>query len=151
MHLHVDIGTKDVVIIGPPASGKTYLSELLAKDNPGHELIHTDDYIKYGYEEALYQLLNDIKQIDRPLIIEGILGYRLLRKGVQLDCFNPEMVIELEISEALMLQTYQRQRGADKDITAVKAMVKANETVLRNYKAIRNTRPPQWITIKNNY
>lgn len=151
MHATVDIRNNSVVIIGPPASGKTYLSKLLAKDNPGHELVHTDNYIRYGYEESLYQLLNHIKQTARPLIIEGILGYRLLRKGVELNCYYPEMVIELEISEALMLHTYRKERGASKNISAVRAMVKANATVLTKYKAMPNPSPPQWIKLKNQY
>jgi hypothetical protein len=142
------IAGKDVVIIGCPASGKTYLSNLLA--SPSHTVIHTDDYIKYGYKEALYVLLNDLKNIDGNVIIEGVQGYRLLRKGVELNCYFPDIVIELEIPEGRMLQTYAEQRPG-KDVTALKSFNKVHKKILADYHNMYNINRPQWIKLQNNY
>lgn len=150
MHVHVDIGTKNVLIIGIPAAGKTYLSKLLAKDNPDHRLIHTDDYIKFGFKESLYKLLMDLGGINQPTIIEGMLGYRLLRKGLELDCYCPDMVIEVEISKALFHRTYECER-LGKDIGAVNAFIKAQQKILLEYQTTYNSKPPEWIKLKNNY
>lgn len=150
MHVHVDIEKKNVLIIGWPAAGKTHLSKLLARDNPGHKVIHTDDYIKYGYKESLYRILMELSGIRKPTIIEGIQGYRLLRKGVELNCYYPDIVIELEISEALMYRTYKNER-ADKDASALKGFINTHKKILNDYKQMTNTKPPQWHKIKNNY
>lgn len=150
MHALVDIDDSNVLIIGCPASGKTYISNLLGKDNPGHTLIHTDDYIKHGYEEALYVLLDDLKEIHNPAIIEGVLGYRLLRKGVELDCYYPDIVIELDISEALMFKTYSKERR-EKQISNLRGFNKSHQTILDKYKRMINKKPPKWIHVHNAY
>ncbi len=154
MHVHVDIERKDVLIIGWPAAGKTYLSKLLARDNPNHKLFHTDDYIKHGYKEALYVLMADIATTKKPTIVEGVQGYRLLRKGIELDSYYPEIVIELEISRELMYATYKNER-ADKDPTALKGFINAHEKILRDYRAmlsiVSKAKRPEWHKIKNNY
>lgn len=150
MHITVDIEKKTCVIIGKPAAGKTYLSGLLHKDNPSHYLIHTDDYIKYGYKEALYKLLMDMGKIRQPMIIEGVLGYRLLRKGVELDCFYPDIVVELEISDALMYKTYSKERG-NKDQHYLDSFNKSHGKILADYKKMPNPYPPQWHRLFNSY
>lgn len=148
----VDIGSSTVVIIGPPAAGKTYVAGKLAIDNPGHKLIHTDDYIKYGYEASLYHLLDDVVGLKKlgPLIIEGVLGYRLLRKGVQLNCFYPEMVVELEITYEQLERIYKTERDRTK-LDYIKPMLKANVTVLRSYQLFENKHKPKFIKLKNPY
>lgn len=139
---------KDVVIIGWPTSGKTHLSNLL--DSSNHTVIHTDDYMKYGFQESLYQLINDIKNIDGKVIIEGMLGYRLLRKGVELACFFPDVVIELQISKEQLVKTYVAERP-DKEIVPVFSFIKSCETILRDYHAMTNPSKPEWHKIQNNY
>jgi hypothetical protein len=150
MHLHVDIGNSNVVIIGKPASGKTYSSKLLKHDNPKHHVIHTDDYGKFGFKEGLYRLLMDLPRVKQPYIVEGILGYRLLRKGVELDVFYPDMVIELIIPDILMFRTYSAERP-DKDVSYLKSFNAACQTILNDYKTMVNNKPPQWIHLNNAY
>ena len=150
MHVQVDIENKNVLIIGMPASGKTYLSELLHRDNPTHRLVHTDSYIKYGYREALYKLIEDLKKIKVPTIIEGVQGYRLLRKGVELDLYYPDIVIELEVTEARMLKTYKDKRNG-KDVRYLKGFNQMHQKILGDYFRMNSKRPPQWIKLKNNY
>jgi hypothetical protein len=86
-----------VVIIGHPDTGKTHLSEELAAQYPEHKIYHTDDYIKWGYEDALYKMMSDI-EYDRPekFIVEGVQGYRLLRKWAQEGKPGADLVIITE-------------------------------------------------------
>lgn len=150
MHPHVDIENKNVLIIGWPASGKTYLANLLWKDNPDHQCFHTDDYMHHGYKESLYVLLKDLKRCKKPTIVEGVQGYRLLRKGVELDCYYPDIVIELEITERRMYQTYAEQRPL-KDASYLKGFNAAHQKILNDYFKMKNKKKPQWIKLKNHY
>lgn len=150
MHIQVDIERKNVLIIGKPAAGKTFLSKLLAKDNPSHKLIHTDDYAQYGYTEGLYVLISELGKIKTPTIIEGVLGYRLLRKGAQTGVYYPDMVIHVNVPDVTMLRTYRKERQ-DKDISALRGFIRSHTTILNDYFAIKNPKPPQWIELKNNY
>jgi hypothetical protein len=140
---------KNVLIIGGPASGKSYVAGLLAKAK-NHTVIHTDDYADHGYKEALYVLLKDIKRTIGPTIIEGVQGYRLLRKGVEYGCYYPDVVIELEVSPERVLQTYEESRPG-KNTGSLRAFEKSNRKILADYLAMPNDRKPLWIKLKNNY
>ena len=88
----------NVVIIGYPATGKTFLLDSITSKVKA-SIYHTDDYIKHGFGEALYVLMGDIDRDDAPLkIIEGVLGYRLIRKGIELQTFHPDLIIVCEAS-----------------------------------------------------
>lgn len=150
MHLTVDIGKKNVLIIGDPATGKTHLANLLKKDNPGHKLIHTDDFIEHGYKQSLYVLLSFLTNITRPTIIEGILGYRLLRKGLERECYYPDIVIEVVTPEATRIREYKENRPG-KNWGYIKTFNAAHNTILADYKSKANPHPPEWHTIKNDY
>jgi hypothetical protein len=146
--LKLPIAGKNVLIIGEPATGKTHLSGLL--NSAGHTVIHTDDYIPHGNVESLYVLIDDLAKIDGPTIIEGVAGYRLLRKGVQLDCYYPDYVIELHTSEARVECAYREQRSEDK-LKGLKGFRKALKTILAGYNELPNKRPPVWVQVRNEY
>lgn len=150
MHQLIDIERANVLIIGKPAAGKTWLAAKLAHDNPGHMVVHTDDYMKFGYKESLYKLLMDMARFNKPTIIEGVLGYRLLRKGVELDCYYPDHVIEIVIPDSLMYHTYAAERP-EKNIWYLKGFNATHEKILNDYKAMLNKKPPQWHKLQNNY
>ncbi len=78
--VNLDITNKNVLIIGCPASGKTWLCKKIEK--PTHTIIHTDDYKSYGYAEGMYIVLDVVKLSEMPTIVEGIYGYRMLKKRV---------------------------------------------------------------------
>ena len=84
-----DFKNQNVLIIGNPATGKTNLLAQLKKSNPTHYTINTDDYMSSGYEQGLYDILDDLKGITAPTIIEGVQGFRLLRKGLQKGVYRP--------------------------------------------------------------
>jgi hypothetical protein len=140
---------KTIVIIGSPASGKTTFGKALAAKH-GQRLIHTDDYMQHDYKTALYVMLADLIEIDEPVIVEGMQGYRLLRKGVELGNFFPDVVIELSVTDEQVERVYRTERKAEK-LPKLSAFNKMHQTILANYKAMENPHPPQWIEVKNDY
>lgn len=143
-----DITGKNILIIGCPASGKTFFSKLLA--NEGHKVFHTDDYMRYGYKESLYAMMEDLAKHKGNTIVEGVQGYRLLRKGVEMNNYYPDIVIELEVPESRMLKTYREQRPGKK-IDSLIAFNKTHQTILNDYKSMPNSKKPLWIKLQNNY
>ena len=139
---------KNILIIGNPASGKTYVSGLLPATH--HTIIHTDDYIQYGHVDSLSKLLDDMEQIEGNTLIEGVLGYRLLRKGVELGVYFPDIVIELQTSPECVEMTYTQQRQPEK-LKNLKGFTAGLGSVLRGYKEMFNPFPPIWIQVKNEY
>lgn len=145
--LQKDIEHKNVLIIGCPASGKTYL---LNQFKTEHRKFHTDDYISYGYEQSMYKCLDDIKATKEKTIVEGIQGYRLLRKGVQLDCYYPDIVIQLIISEQQMMNIYLNERD-EKKIKYLKGFNKMHDKIINDYFMLENKHKAEWIKVFNNH
>lgn len=145
----LNLSGKTIVIIGVPASGKTTLGRILASLT-GQQLVSTDDYMPHGYKESLYAMMDDLRQITAPVIVEGIQGYRLLRKGVETGEFFPDVVIELKVTPEQVERVYRRERQADK-LPKLPAFVKMHDTILSSYKAMENDRPPEWIEVQNEY
>jgi adenylate kinase family enzyme len=145
--LELDISNLNVLIIGTPASGKTWLSNKLSKE---HRVIHTDDYMKYGFKDSLYKLIEDLRNISTPVIVEGVQGYRLLRKGVELDCYYPNMVIELYTTPERVKQTYLRERDPKK-LRYLEQFGNTMGRILQDYRAMPNKRKPEWYKVMNDY
>ena len=156
--LEMDFSGKVVVVIGRPASGKTTVSELLAEKNPLLKLWHTDDYIPYGGVEGLYQMMTELEAdgYNNPAIIEGVGGYRLLRKGVELGIFSPDVVIELVVTDAQVERVYKSERIFGK-LDKMPGFVKGLNTVLDGYRQMATVRElegfkmPEWITVQNDF
>lgn len=86
-----------VVIVGPPAGGKTELANALAEKFPDYKVYHSDDYMIHGFTESLYKLMEDIQaDPSKKIIVEGIQAARLLRKGVQTGTLFADLVIEVD-------------------------------------------------------
>lgn len=147
--LDIDINGKNVLIIGCPASGKTWLSNKMAK--PTHTIIHTDNYKKEGYEMGMYAAMWAATNSEKPTIVEGVYGYRMLRKGAELWNYMPNIVIEIKIPVQRMYLTYRLHRQ-DKDVEQLEKMVKGNEKVLNEYFKMQNKdNKPMWVEFNNNY
>ena len=138
---------KNILIIGCPASGKSHITELLSfLEIP---VFHTDDYKDHGFKDSLYVLINDLVKQGRPVIVEGVMGYRLLRKP---DSWTPDIIIHVMISEETMIERYERERPG-RDIRAVRRLADFDYRLLHEYMGVMkyNDIIPQIITIDNEY
>ncbi len=135
LHAFQDIATavqsaRRVVIIGLPASGKTTLATELSHVS-GHDIAHTDDEYPSG-EGVSEQAYTDMKMaamMQLDVIMEGVLGYRLLRKCVEHDGeWLPDLVIEVQCSEEARQARYASERPT-KDYRRIPAFCKGLHTI----------------------
>lgn len=142
---------KNVLVIGYPGSGKTHLVSLIPKTD--HKFIRTDDYISFGFEQSLYECLKDITDIQstgRNTFVEGVQGYRLLRKGLQTGTYFPDVVIEVKRDWAKIEELYRTERGIDK-LKGATSMSKSCDKILNEYLSMPNeNKPSKWIVVQNN-
>ena len=120
---------KNVCIIGHPASGKTHLSNLIC---PNHHKIHTDSYIGEGYLAALHSTLHEIHNTDKHTLVEGVICYRLLRKGVELASYYPDIIIRIEISPSKQKEIYEKERDAKK-LKYMDSFNKSDDTLFNQF------------------
>ncbi len=146
--INLPIQGKNVLIIGCPASGKSWLCNKMSK--PTHNIIHTDNYKFYGFQEGMYHALDAAVKSSKPTLVEGVFGYRMLRKGVELDSYYPDIVIEMKVSYERMIKTYSRERDASK-VKYMKQFNESNEKILSGYRGMKNDKKPEWITFLNKY
>lgn len=114
------IDNKHVLIIGKPSAGKTTFSKKLKTKY--HYIIHTDSFgEEYGYDEGLYKLIHFIekKQENYYTIVEGTLGYRLLRK-IHEDKLNIKFDIIIDVDREVDLNKHQQ------------TLHKGNLTIIKN-------------------
>jgi len=136
----------NVVIIGYAATGKTTFANSLKFNG---SLYHTDDYLKHGSVESLYVLMEDLKKDKNGLkVIEGIGGYRLLRKGLQLQNFYADLIIIVEASKEVR---YDRIKERGKNIQATFNLDNVCRKIWNDYQELCNWEPlfvkPKTITI----
>lgn len=147
--LEIDLNGKNLLIIGCPASGKTWLSWLLKRDS--HQLIHTDDYIFQGYEMGMYGALNATVCSVKNTIVEGVLGYRMLRKGAEYGNYYPDIVIEIKTPEHQAIKIYSKERDAKK-IKYLQQFNSSHEKILSEYKKmVPQDLIPTWIEFYNEH
>ena len=147
-----DFENKNVVIIGNPCAGKTTFYNENKYRFGNHVCFHTDDFMGFGYEQSLYELMRRVVlEVDggRFVVVEGIAGFRLLRKGLELRCFYPDVVIKINVSLDIQAQRYSK-RNLSEIKPGVLAMNKANETVFKTYLGMDNPRNPEIIIIDQN-
>lgn len=102
-------GCEVVVVIGMPASGKTTVAAWL-QDVPlmGHSLFSSDDYIDHGYEQSLYAMIRAMKDdTNKKQIVEGVQGFRFLRKNAETKEFKVDAVIMVHCGPAERARRYE--------------------------------------------
>lgn len=145
----IDFIDKNVLILGCPASGKTYLSNLIC--NRTHLKLHTDDFMLSDYGIGLYGLLTRLSFIDSPTLIEGVGGYRLIRKGAELAQYYADIIIKLSITQERQNETYAKERD-EKKLKYLKTFNESNNKILKEgLGIIPNHRKPEIIEIFNIY
>lgn len=99
-----------ILIIGFTKSGKVTIAKELSRQLDNRKLFISDEYItNWGHDEALGRLEEDINESyydSDPIIIEGILGFRLLRRMVKNGYHLPDMVIKTECSKETISYFY---------------------------------------------
>lgn len=145
----------NVMVIGLPASGKTFFAGWLSLNNPMHKLYHTDDYLQsHNGDAAMYCAFNDVTamiQAGQKTIVEGVAGYRMLRKGAQLEMYYPDIVFEIVAPLEQRDRVYQQERG-NRTFANVERFDKALTTVLSDYKKIvPDLDFPTWIQVNNQF
>ena len=132
-------GAKKIVIIGLPASGKTWLANKLATSLP---VYHSDDYLKHGFEDSMYIMQQDIaKNNPEAHIVEGIAAYRLLRKAAQgVFDYNPDLIIMVNRAEDVRRSVYENERN--KPFRSITGMQKTLDKILNEYMALRKIKVP---------
>lgn len=142
------LAAEKIVVIGLPATGKTYLAERLAKLLPEHRIYHTDDYAEQGYKESLYSLINDVYAGPGKYIVEGVQGYRFLRKNQENSFHNIDLIIEV-VADSLTRVDRYIDRG--KEMTP--AFDKNLQTVMAKYldgQRFSHLRKPMHLTLNSN-
>lgn len=144
--LNYPIDGRNVAIIGPAASGKTFLSNQLNKGK--HKVIHTDVWKDAGYEQAMYLALEEVKNVIGNSIAEGIAMYRMLRKGFEFSNYMPHIVIEIERDKAKRESIYLKERDPAK-LKYLQAFEKGNVSVLNSYLSMVGDKKPVWLVWEN--
>lgn len=130
-----------VVVIGPPGSGKSHVGQLLAEQS-GLPLYSTDEFLNNGAVEALYAVMQATG--DEGFIIEGMVGYRWLRKRKQLRLPAPDIVIQLEASDAEIARSYE-QRSKRVSLQRIKTFCRSHEKILDDYYILDGDLPKVWV------
>ncbi len=134
-------GAKKIVILGLPASGKTWLSNKLATllNMPA---IHADDYLHHGFEDSMYMMKEDIeRKAPEVHIVEGVAAYRLLRKAAQgVIEYNPDLIIMVNRSENVRQSVYENERN--KSFRSIAGIEKTLAKIFSEYMAIRKVKVP---------
>lgn len=138
---------KIVVIIGKPCAGKTFVADYIQEEIlSDHSIFHSDDYIDYGYKESLYALIKEMQYDPNPRkIVEGVQGYRFLRKNLELNYWTIDAVIEVVCRPEERQRRYSARgkgnlpEGFEKNLT----------TVFESYKAaLTDSMPrPRFMTV----
>ena len=142
-----------IIIYGHAKSGKILIARLLS-EKLKRKLIVTDDFIHYGFKECIYVIREKIKEINEPLIIEGVQTARLLRKGIEMNDFFADLIIHLECDEQSIEQSYIN----DGEINKIPQIHKFNQTIdkiFEEYKYLQEInypeKKPQIITLNTSY
>jgi hypothetical protein len=151
--LKIDFTGKDILILGKPSAGKTWLSEVFGGMYKHHTVINTDDYIYIGGVRAIAAIIED-QSFTPPCIIEGMMGYDLLLEGAIKKSYSPDYVIEVEISAGKQREIYLAEREISKLQYQNQFYLKC-QAILNFYLTLTASEPdiykPDFITFNNHW
>jgi len=98
---------KHIIIYGHSKSGKVCLAKIIS-EKLKCKLIISDDYMHLGWDDNMYHIRDLLKNefAETQTIFEGVQTCRLLRKGVQLDDYYPDLVIHITCNYESIVQSY---------------------------------------------
>ena len=143
-----------IIICGYTKTGKVNIAKKLAQAL-NRPLFMSDDYINIAdREQSLYNLIDHILpyyQSNQPIIIEGILCFRLLRKGIQMNNFYPDAIIKTKCNEETIKHFY-RVDGEESKINRALAFNKGLNTIWDEYRGLllnnHQLKKPQFIELE---
>lgn len=102
---------KTIVVCGYTKTGKITIAKKLA-EQLNRMLFISDDYSfeKYG-DKTLEIFMSNVlpyHQKNIPIVIEGVLCFRLLRKGVQENCFYPDLILKTNCNDETITHFYKK-------------------------------------------
>jgi len=109
--------TKPIIVVcGYTKTGKVTIARKLAMEL-NRDILISDNYQIFGNEDSLYRFMEDAVgyyKNNTPVIIEGILCFRLLRKGLQLNTFAPDVIIKTNCNEDTIKYFYNKEGEGSK-------------------------------------
>lgn len=130
---------KIIVVCGFTKTGKAIIARELAKQLK-RPLVESDDYGFEAYEYFVKDSLNLVRQM--PVIIEGVLSFRLLRGGIKDNTFVPDLILKTNCNEATIRHFYEKE-GEGRKINRVLAFNRSLNTIWEDYLEERSLLP--WI------
>jgi len=114
--------SKSIVIAGFTKTGKVTIAKKISEEL-NIPLFISDNYIdENNRTNSLYVLMDSILpyyNMNLPFIVEGILAFRLLRKGIQLNNFHPDLIIKTNCNDATISHFYKKDGEENKIIRAL--------------------------------
>ncbi len=139
----LDLTGKNIFIVGKPASGKTYLSEILFNRLKNHLLIHTDDFIQ-NEDLLIAEICN---RNFSNYILEGNQAYTIFNK---LNYSNlPNLIIELKVTDSHVFGIYKKERDLSKFQIAIAFDNYYKSLFLKYY--IKYSQDITYLEIENNF
>ena len=99
-----------IVVCGFTKTGKITIAKKIAGEL-NRKLFISDDFQYIEHEKALYEFIKNISPYHQkriPIIVEGILCFRLLRKGIQEKIFFPDLIIKTKCDEKTIRHFYNK-------------------------------------------
>jgi|MDSV01.2.fsa_nt_gb hypothetical protein len=121
--------TSKVIVIGPPGSGKTKVGNLLGADS-GLPVYSTDQFSGTPHVKALHAVMRACG--DKGFVLEGLIGYKWLRKRKQLGLPNPDVVVQLSATDKEIERSYER-RGKTCNLQLIHRFVEAHDKILEDF------------------
>jgi hypothetical protein len=147
-------GANTIVVAGFTKTGKITISNKLSEEL-GYPVIKSDDFKHEQFgNKALFAFMGECLSYyntRKPVIIEGVKVFRLLRKGLQLRNFYPDVVIRTECNEATIRHFYKKD-GEEEKADRAMSFNKGLQTTWESYLSLSEDKfvlkKPQVITLK---
>lgn len=129
---------KIIVVCGFAKTGKYPIAKKLA-ESLGRHLIISDDF---GIED--FETFKNISTLaynrQTPVVIEGVLSFRLLRKGLQENTFHADLILKTECDENTIKYFYNQDGEASK-INRVMGFNNGLKSIWDEYREILKNNP----------
>ena len=142
----------NIVVYGMPKSGKTLIAELIQKKLTQFTLIESDDYIKNGWLQGMYDMHDVIVANPKKYIAFGVQAGRLLRHGFRTNTFKPDFIIEIECNEESIGYCYLRDGEFDKiKKSKIRNYSKFLESIYNKYLILAKDDLPEIIKLNTSF